>query len=421
LVERRLRAGVAGLGLGAARMVREMEASSHTELCAVADIDPDARERFHGVFPGPRVHGSLEQLAADPDVEAVWLATPNRLHCEHAVLLAEAGKHIMVQKPLAVTLEQAQTMIDAADRNNVKLLAGHSQSFSTPIRMMRQIVRSGELGRLCAINVIAYNAWLLSPRKYEDLEPAEGGGVVYRNTPHQVDCIRLIGGGMLRSLRGTVGQWLPGRPSPGYSAVYMEFADGTPAVAIQAAYGYFFADELVPWGSPAQDHPRQRRARERGATRMSFRSGTRDEMADYEKMGIGRSADFGTTDAEGTWRGSWLAGDLGIVLVSCERGDIRQSPDGLLVYTDDGIREVKLARGASPSTWEAQLRELYNAVVLGGKAFHSGRWGMATLEVTLGIMESARTHADVELRHQIEMDEEYDVVYRILDTTNGSA
>jgi phthalate 4,5-cis-dihydrodiol dehydrogenase len=387
-------------------MVREMDASAYTDLCAVADIDPDARERFHSVFPGPRVYEGVEQLAADPEVEAVWLATPNRLHCEHAVMLANAGKHVMVQKPMAITLEEAQSMIDAADRNNVQLLAGHSQSFSTPIRTMRQIVRSGELGRLCAINVIAYNAWLLSPRKYEDLEPAEGGGVVYRNTPHQIDCIRLIGGGTLQSLRGTFGQWLPGRPSPGYSVVYMEFADGTPAVAIQNSYGYFFADELVPWGSPPQDHPRQRQARQRGATRKAFRDGTRDEMADYEKMGIGKSADFGANDFEGSWMGSWLAGDLGIMLVSCERGDIRQSPEGLYVYTDDGIREIKLPKGASPSTWEMQLRELYNVVVLGGKAFHSGRWGMGTLEVTLGIMESARTHQDVELTHQIEMDEE---------------
>jgi phthalate 4,5-cis-dihydrodiol dehydrogenase len=134
-------------------------------------------------------------------------------------------------------------------------------------------------------------------------------------------------------------------------------------------------------------------------------------------MGIGKAADFGTNDAEGSWWGSWLAGDLGIVIVSCERGDIRQSPDGLYVYTDDGIREIKLPRGASPSTWEAQLRELYNAVVLGGKAFHNGRWGMATLEVTLGIMESARTHQDVELKHQVEMDPDYDTVYHLQPQT----
>src|SRR5262249_42342217 len=157
-----------------ARMVREMAASDYTDLCAVADVDPDARERFHSVFPGPRVYETIDQLADDPEVEAVWLATPNRLHREHAVLLARSGKHVMVQKPLAVTPEEAGGMAETADGCNGKLRAGHSQSFAAPIRMMRQIVRSGELGRLCAINVLAYNSWLLSPRKYEDLAPAAG-------------------------------------------------------------------------------------------------------------------------------------------------------------------------------------------------------------------------------------------------------
>src|SRR6266851_5063922 len=292
MAERRLQAGVVGLGLGAARMVREMEASDYTDLCAVADIDPDVLTSFHSVFPAPRLYDSIEQLAADPDVEAVWLATPNRLHCEHTVILANAGKHVMVQKPMAITLAEAQTMIDAADRNNVKLLAGHSQSFSTPIRMMRQIVRSGELGRLCAINVFAYNDWLLKARKPEDLDVGQGGGVVYRAAPHQIDSIRLIGGGLLRSVRGTLGQWLPERPVPGYGAAYTEFVDGTPAVLIQNAYGYFVGEEMVPW-APDTDQLAWASARtaQRGAVRRSRRDDTRDEAAEYQARSVGGAHD----------------------------------------------------------------------------------------------------------------------------------
>jgi phthalate 4,5-cis-dihydrodiol dehydrogenase len=71
-----------------------------------------------------------------------------------------------------------------------------------------------------------------------------------RNAGHQIDCIRLIGGGMLKSIRGSEGNWMPERPYPGYYAAYMEFVDGTPATAIQNAYGYFSADELIPTGTP---------------------------------------------------------------------------------------------------------------------------------------------------------------------------
>jgi phthalate 4,5-cis-dihydrodiol dehydrogenase len=408
-----MRAGVVGLGLGAARVVREMEMSPVIDLCAVADIDPEVRERFHAVFPNPRVYSSIEELAADSEVEAVWLSTPNRDHAAHTAILANAGKHIMVQKPMAITLDQVQEMVAVADRNHVKLLAGHSQAYANWIRMTRQIVRSGKLGKLQAINAYASNGWLFSTRKREDLEPSEGGGIVYRNAPHQIDCIRLIGDGKLKSVRGTYGNWMPERPSPGYYSAYMEFEDGTPAVAIQNSYGYFSADEMVPTGAGPEKNAAK--VAKRGTVRQALRDGTRNEEADYAKLGIGSSGDFGEAalDPSGDWFGAWYADDLGIVIASCERGDIRQSPNGIYVYDDDGVREVKIPRGKSPSTWYLQLEELYGAVVLGRKAFHDGRWGLATLEVALAIMESAETHREVELKHQVEMDPEFDRVYAI--------
>jgi len=411
VAERRLKAGVAGLGLGAARIVREMELSPSFDLYAAADNDPDARQRFHSVFPDARVYETVEQLAADPEVEAVWLSTPNRLHAEHTRILADAGKHIMVQKPMSVTLKDAELMCEAADRNHVKLLTGHSQAYSTWVRLARQIVRSGELGRLCAINVLAYNGWLMSTRKLEDLDPSEGGGIVYRNAPHQIDCIRLIGGGMLKTVRGTAARWMAERPYPGYYAAYMEFTDGTPAVAIQNSFGYFNAQEMIPDGAT----PRQNKSAKTGTIRKALRDGTRNETAEYQKLGIGRPQDFGAAalDPQGGWLGAWYADDLGIALISCERGDIRQSPNGIFVYDDGGVREYRIARGASPSTWYLQLCELYNVVVLGQKDFHNGRWGMATLEAALAIAQSAKTRAEVELTHQVEMGDGYDAAYAV--------
>jgi phthalate 4,5-cis-dihydrodiol dehydrogenase len=406
MAERRLRAGVVGLGVGAVHILRHMQTAADIELSAGADIDPQVRDRFRAVYPEAGVYDSIEQLAADRQVEVVWVATPSRLHAEHAILLANAGKHVAVQKPMAVTLEEAAAMIEAAERNNVVLLASNSQSFSTPIRAMRQIVRSGELGRLGAINVFAYHDWLLKARKPEDLDVHQGGGVLYRAAPHQIDSIRLIGGGLLRSVRGTLGQWLPERPVPGYGAAYAEFVDGTPAVLIQNAYGYFVGEEMVPWG-PSTDQFAWANARtaQRGAVRRSLREHARDETAEYQARSIGGAQDTGRPGPGG---GREWATDLGIVVVSCERGDIRHSPDGLYIYSDEGIREISLQRG---SAWTAELREMYNAIVQQTRPIHSGRWGMATLEVVLGIMESARTHLQVELRHQVEAEADDEVDY----------
>ncbi len=400
MTDRVLKVGVVGLGVGARNILQAMRGSSYVELHAGADIDPEVRAHFQGVFPEARVYESVEQLAGDPDLEAVWVATPNRFHAEHTSTLANAGKHVVVQKPMAVTLEEAEGMVEVAERNNVQLIAGNAASFATPIAMMAQIVRSRELGRVRAVNVFAYHSWLLGTRIPEDLDVEQGGGVVFRAGPHQINTIRRIVGGKLRSVRGTFGQWMPERATPGYCAAYMEFTDGTPAVAIQNAYGYFVTEELVPWDPSTEPH--ERKYGDRLVSRKTLRDGTRTEAADYLRGRIRGSPDSG--GAEEYRAREWVA-DMGIVIVSCERGDIRQSPEGVYVYSDQGVRELKLPKG---SPWEAEQAELYNAVLHGRKPFHSGRSGVATLEVVLGIMESGRSHREVELTRQIESEEVHD-------------
>jgi phthalate 4,5-cis-dihydrodiol dehydrogenase len=88
----------------------------------------------------------------------------------------------------------------------------------------------------------------------------------------------------------------------------------------------------------------------------------------------------------------------GLTLVSCERGDIRQSPNGLYVYTDDGRTEVPCP---PPIGHAAELEELYAAITEERPAFPDARWGMGTLEVCLAILESSRTHQEVKLSHQV--------------------
>src|SRR4030088_2708595 len=123
---------------------------------------------------------------------------------------------------MAISLEEAQAMVQAAEKNAVQLLAGHTMSFSSPIRAMHKIIRSGKLGRLCALNLSAFTDWMLRPRTAGRLGVSQGGGIPYRQGPHQVDTVRLLGGGMVRSVRAQVGQWLPQRPIPGYYAAFME-------------------------------------------------------------------------------------------------------------------------------------------------------------------------------------------------------
>jgi phthalate 4,5-cis-dihydrodiol dehydrogenase len=94
-------------------------------------------------------------------------------------------------------------MIDAAKRAGVLLLVGHSHSYDLPIKTMRDIITRGDLGRLRMIHTWCFSDWIYRPRRLDELNPELGGSVIYRQGAHQFDIIRLLGGGLLTSVRAT--------------------------------------------------------------------------------------------------------------------------------------------------------------------------------------------------------------------------
>jgi phthalate 4,5-cis-dihydrodiol dehydrogenase len=400
LPKRRLKLGVVGIGVGASEILPSMESMPEIHLVAGADVNRRVLETFQKRY-GARVYDSIEGLCADPEVEAVWISTPNKFHAPHTIIAANHGKHVVVEKPMAISLQEAEGMIGAAQKNKIKLICGHTQSYGPHIRTMRRIVQSGELGKLCAMNVWAYTDWMLRPRTAEELDLAQGGGIPYRQGPHQIDSLRLLGGGMVRSVRASVGRWFRGRSIPGYYAAYLEFEDGTPATLVHDGYGYFLTSELVAWGTDRSRYTPEQRAE----IRKKLLDGTLDESQAKDAMRIGGSQEQ-QIFRRGGERRPWVPNDLGILVVTCERGDIRQSQFGLFVYGDDGVRDVPLAEGGASRRGE--LEELYNAVVLNKPVRHTGPWGMATLEVCLAIMQSGRERKEIFLSHQVAAPEETD-------------
>ncbi len=390
---RKLKLGIVGIGVGASEILPAMESAQQIELVAGADVNRRVLQTFQTRY-GARVYESIEKLCQDPDVEAVWISTPNKFHAPHTIIATQHGKHVVVEKPMAISLREAEEMIEAAEKNKVKLVCGHTQSFGPHIQTMKQIIQAGRLGKLRAMHVWAYTDWMLRPRTAEELDIAQGGGIPYRQGPHQIDTLRLLGGGMVKSVRGTVGQWFEGRPIPGYYSAFLEFEDGTPATLMHNGYGYFLASELVPWGTNKSRYTYEQRA----LIRRELLDGTRDENAAKDEMRIGGSQEREIFRQRGGRR-AWIPNDLGILVVSCDRGDIRQSQYGLYVYSDNGVENVSLPEDG----WSrrAELEELYNAVVLDQPIRHTGPWGMATLEVSLAIMESARERREIFLSHQV--------------------
>ena len=132
------------------------------------------------------------------------------------------GKHVLVEKPMALTIAECVRMNEAAERAGIHLLVGHSHSFDMPFQRARQMIASGEVGAVHMITALNFTDFLYRPRRPEELVTAQGGGVVFSQGAHQVDIVRLLGGGKVCSVRAQTGAWDRAdlRPLPNGVMVY---------------------------------------------------------------------------------------------------------------------------------------------------------------------------------------------------------
>ncbi|HVR88300.1 MAG TPA: Gfo/Idh/MocA family oxidoreductase [Candidatus Limnocylindria bacterium] len=384
-----LRMGIAGLGTASALSFPALARHPGIRIVAAADTRPSALDAFRAEYGG-RTFDSVEALCGDDGIDVVYVCTPNFLHAEHAVMAAEHRKHVLVEKPIAVTLEECDRMIAAATRNRVQLLCGHTQAHEPAVKAMRKLVESGDVGRLLMMNAWCFTDLLLRPRAAWELDTARGGGVVFIQAPHQVDVIRLIGGGIVRGVRAAAGLGDPSRPTEGHYAAFLDLDGGVPATIVYSGYAHFDSAEYHGWTDGqgfARDPDTHRRTRaaarahpDEPAEREAKRYGGGRKIA--ERLAAARRQPiFGTT------------------VVSCERGDVRQTPDGLRIDGDDGPRDVIVA--TSPTGRDAMLDELCAAVRGERPAIHDGPWAKATLEVCLAIIRSGRERREIVLEHQV--------------------
>jgi len=387
-----LRLGMAGLGVASTQILPPIAKLPFIKITAAADMRADAVAKFRAQYQAEG-YTSVAELCASPNVDAVYIATPNSLHAEHAIIAAKHKKHIIVEKPMAMNLAECDAMNEAADKHGVKLLCGHTHSFDPPIRKIREIVKSGELGKLCMINTWNYNEFMYRPRMKHEL--AMTRGVVLNQGPHHVDVVRLIGGGMVRSVRAMTGIWDPAREWEGSYTCYLEFADGTPATLVYSGYGFFDTAELFDWvGEGGQHRPPETNLNVRKSLREVRTAEEEEQLKEAMRFGGKREGEYSHV-----WSGARKQPFFGHTVVSCQKGDIRQTPDGLKIYGESEQREIALPAGSRGR--EAEVEELYDAVVKGRPVFHGGRWGAATLEVCLAMLESAKQRKEIMLSHQV--------------------
>jgi phthalate 4,5-cis-dihydrodiol dehydrogenase len=388
-----IRLGAAGLGRAFTLMLPAFTRDRRVVLAGAADPRPEARLRFTGEF-GASAYATVEELCKDRSIEAVYIATPHQLHAQHVKIAAAHGKHILVEKPMAITIEECTGMIGAAKAAGVALIVGHSHSFDAPIQKTRQLIDSGAFGAVRAITAMNFTDFLYRPRRREELVTAGGGGVVFNQGAHQIDIIRLLGGGLVSSVRAQTGAWDSARPTEGAYSALLTFESGLFASATYSGYAHFDSDELCGWiGELGQAKvPDQYGAARRDLGRSPAPD---EEEAMKAERTYGGAGGLRMPDAAQGHQ------HFGFILAACEHADLRPMPQGVMIYGDTDQRLEVLPPVSVPRS--EVVDELVAVVRAGKPAIHSGEWGRATLEACLTILQSARERKDVHLIQQVSL------------------
>lgn len=387
----RVRIGVVGLGGATMQLLPSIVADERVVIAGVVDADERARRDFADDFAVP-AHESVEALAADPGVDVVYLATPHALHADQAVAALAQGTHVLVEKPLSLTVADCLRVVEASRASGAHVVVGHTHAFDRPVRALRDLLDVGDLGEVAMITSCNYGSFLYRPRRPEELDTRLGGGIVFNQVPHQVDLVRLLGGGLVRSVRSSAFVLDPSRPTEGSHTTFLDFEGGAAASLVYSGYDRFDTDELTGWidenGAPRRpDH---------GSASRALRA--LPSPADEPALKAARGYQRGWTPpiADGHQHPHF-----GLLLVSCERADVRVGPSGLQVYDIDGMRKVPVEPVAAVPDKTAVLDDLYRAVVLHEPSAHDAAWGAATVEVCEAIVASSRERREITLAHQV--------------------
>jgi len=186
-----VRLAVAGAGLIGSKHARLIATLSGCHLVGIADVDAsrDAAGQL-----GVPFYLDVETLIERESPDGLIVATPNGTHALIAELCAKRSVHVLIEKPIAASLHEADQIVDAAERNQVQVLVGHHRRYNPLVQETRSIVQSGELGRLVAVSMM----WaLLKPAEYYEAEwrcRRPDGGPALINLIHEFDSLRFICG-----------------------------------------------------------------------------------------------------------------------------------------------------------------------------------------------------------------------------------
>jgi predicted dehydrogenase len=175
----RLRWGVLSTArIGVRRVIPALQAGQHCQVVAIASRDEQAAKAAAENLGIPRAYGSYDSLLSDPEVEAVYIPLPNHLHIPWAIRCIEAGKHVLCEKPLALTADEGDRLVRAAaDRPRLKVMEAFMYRHHPQWDMALQRLREGGVGDLRSVQA-AFSIHSVNPDDIRNQAATGGGGLL---------------------------------------------------------------------------------------------------------------------------------------------------------------------------------------------------------------------------------------------------
>jgi phthalate 4,5-cis-dihydrodiol dehydrogenase len=343
--------GIIGLGPAGVAMLGAAFGHDQVAVRAVADTDIE----WLGPAAGePRRYGSLAELLADDQVEAVHIATPTPLHFDHVRQALRAGRHVIVEKPVTTTSRQADELVTQAGAAGRIVIVGHSEAFEPYVQAVRATVAAGAIGTPTMVVAEKFTDWMRRPRLPAEWDGAAGGGIVRRQGVHQVDVVRTVTGSDF-AVRAATTRADEERGVPGTYTAWLDGADGLAAVITHDGVGRLSAAAARRAVADSDEASKQARRRALLRRVLAERAGVQLGQADRERLLV-----FGTA------------------------GEIVASARQVDVTSGGGRHAVDLTAFAEGR--HAVLNELLGALAGTSKVTHDLAWGR----------ESLRTCEDIE-------------------------
>ncbi len=192
-MSKKVRWGVIGAGgIADRRTIPGMMLCDNAELVAVMEINMELAEKCRAKWGCKKAYDNEADLLADPEIDAVYIATPVVLHAKQAMAAADAGKHILIEKPLAMTSEEGQKVVEYCESKGVKIAAGLMMRFGAYVQAMKKAVAEGKIGK--PVSAYAqFTCWYPDmPGNWRQSKKNGGGGAMMDMGVHCIDLLQYI-------------------------------------------------------------------------------------------------------------------------------------------------------------------------------------------------------------------------------------